>query len=212
MKKNIVKEIVLLVIFCLLSTTMTFAQSLGREKISQFLKTYEELIVDVEKLAEIIKNKQENEIIEALKIIEPRIIDLQLVGSRIMVDVGLPTRLPINVLGDGVRKVLAVILSIYKCRNGILIIDELDNGLHFSVMPQLWEVILYMCQKHHTQIFASTHSLDLVKSLVKAIGKSKQPQLIASYKLIRKNDDELVALRYSAEELAYAIKQEMEVR
>lgn len=166
----------------------------------------------VEKLAEIIKNKQENEIIEALKIIEPRIIDLQLVGSRIMVDVGLPTRLPINVLGDGVRKVLAVILSIYKCRNGILIIDELDNGLHFSVMPQLWEVILYMCQKHHTQIFASTHSLDLVKSLVKAIGKSKQPQLIASYKLIRKNDDELVALRYSAEELAYAIKQEMEVR
>ena len=52
MKKNIVKEIVLLVIFCLLSTTMTFAQSLGREKISQFLKTYEELIVDVEKLAE----------------------------------------------------------------------------------------------------------------------------------------------------------------
>lgn len=166
----------------------------------------------VEKLTEVIQNKQENEIVEALQIVEPRITDLQLVGNRVMVDVGLPTRLPINVLGDGVRKVLAVILSIYKCRGGILIIDELDNGLHFSVMTQLWEVILYMCQKHHTQIFASTHSLDLVKSLVKAIGQSEQTAQVASYKLIRKNDDELAALRYSAEELTYAIKQEMEVR
>ncbi len=166
----------------------------------------------VEKLTEVIQNKQENEIVEALQIVEPRIADVQLVGNRVMVDVGLPTRLPINVLGDGVRKVLAVILSIYKCRGGILIIDELDNGLHFSVMPQLWKVILYMCQKHHTQIFASTHSLDLVKSLVKAIEKSAQTPQVASYKLIRKNDDELAALRYSAEELTYAIKQEMEVR
>lgn len=166
----------------------------------------------VAKLTEIIQNKQESEIVEALQIVEPRITDLQLVGNRVMVDVGLPTRLPINVLGDGVRKVLAVILSIYRCREGILIIDELDNGLHFSVMPQLWEVILYMCQKHHTQIFASTHSLDLVKSLVKAIEKSTQAPQVASYKLIRKNDDELAALRYSAEELTYAIKQEMEVR
>ena len=163
-------------------------------------------------MTEIIQNKQEKEIVEALQIVEPRITDVQLVGKRVMVDVGLPTRLPINVLGDGVRKVLAVILSIYTCRNGVLIIDELDNGLHFSVMPQLWEVILYMCQKHHTQIFASTHSMDLVKSLVKAIGKSAQMPQIASYKLIRKADDELVALRYSAEELSYAIKQEIEVR
>jgi hypothetical protein len=54
--------------------------------------------------------------------------------------------------------------------------------------------------------------MDLVKSLVKAIGKSAQMPQIASYKLIRKADDELVALRYSAEELSYAIKQEMEVR
>lgn len=166
----------------------------------------------VEKLTEVIQNKQENEIVEALQIVEPRITDLQLVGNRVMVDVGLPTRLPINVLGDGVRKVLAVILSIYKCRGGILIIDELDNGLHFSVMSQLWQVILYMCQKHHTQIFASTHSWDLVKSLVEAIEKSAQTPQVASYKLIRKNDDELAALRYSAEELTYAIKQEMEVR
>ena len=166
----------------------------------------------VENLTEIIRNKQEKEIVEALQIVEPRITDVQLAGRKVMVDVGLPARLPINVLGDGVRKVLAVILSIYRCRNGVLIIDELDNGLHFSVMPQLWEVILYMCRKHHTQIFASTHNMDLVKSLVKAAGQSAQTPQVAAYKLIRKDDDELVALRYSAEELAYAIGQGMEVR
>mgnify|MGYP000610715480 CR=1 FL=1 len=165
-----------------------------------------------EKLTEIIKNKQEADVLEALRIVEPRITDLQLVGNKVMVDIGLPTRLPINVLGDGVRKVLAIILSIYKCRNGVLLIDELDNGLHFSIMPQLWKAILYTCRKHHTQLFASTHSLDLVKSLVQTISKSDEAQPVAAYKLIRKENDELATLRYSSQELTYAINQEMEVR
>lgn len=166
----------------------------------------------VEKLTEVIKNKQEEDVLEALRIVEPRIVDIQLVGSKIMVDIGLPTRLPINVLGDGVRKVLAIILAIYKCRNGVLLIDELDNGLHFSIMPKLWKAILYACSKRHTQLFASTHSIDLVKSLVKAIGNDYEKQPVAAYKLIRKEDDELATLRYNAKELAYAIAQEMEVR
>lgn len=166
----------------------------------------------VEKLTEVIKNKQEEDVLEALRIVEPRIVDIQLVGSKIMVDIGLPTRLPINVLGDGVRKVLAIILAIYKCRNGVLLIDELDNGLHFSIMSKLWEAILYACRKHHTQLFASTHSIDLVKSLVKAIGNNGETQPVSAYKLIRKEDDELATLRYNARQLAYAITQEMEVR
>lgn len=166
-----------------------------------------------DKLAEIIKNKEEEVIIDALRIVEPNIKDIQLAGSKVMVDVGLPTRLPINLLGDGIRKVLLVILSIYMNRDGVLMIDEIDNGLHYSVMLKLWNVILKTCRKTNTQLFISTHSLDIVKALVKSLNEQDgNAPAVSSYKLVKKDDDELVALRYGEEQLAYAIEQEMEVR
>lgn len=167
----------------------------------------------VEKLSEIIKSKQENNIVNALRIVEPKINDIQLVGDKIMVDVGMPTRLPINVLGDGVRKILYIILSIYTLRNGVLMIDEIDNGLHYSVMIKLWNVILKTCKETNTQLFISTHSSDIVKALVESLKEQEaDAPPVSSYKLIKKDDDELVALRYGEEQLAYAVEQEIEVR
>ena len=165
-----------------------------------------------EKLASIITNKKENEIVDVLRIIEPRIKDLQLVDNEIMVDMGFSTRLPINVLGDGVRKLLSIIVCIHACSNGILLIDEIDNGLHHSVLTKLWKVILMSCQEYHVQLFASTHSIDIIKSLVRVIDENDENLPVASYKLVKKDNDELVALRYGTDQLSYAIEQEMEVR
>lgn len=166
-----------------------------------------------DKLEFVINNKMENTILEALRIIEPQIKDIQLVGNKVMVDVGLPTRLPINVLGDGARKILYIILSVLNAKNGVLLFDEIDNGLHYTTMRKLWDVILHTCKKMNTQLFVSTHSLDMVKSLVACIEGGKDAGTeVSSYKLVKKNDGELVALHYDAPHLVYAINQEMEVR
>lgn len=166
-----------------------------------------------EKLAQIIKNKKENDILEALKLVEPRIKDIQLLDKKIMVDIGLNERLPINVLGDGVRKVLSILLSIHNAQNGMLMVDEIDNGLHYSVMPKLWNVILQTCKKLNTQMFVSTHSIDMVKALVSAMSEiDVQDNDVSAFKLMKKSDDELVALRYGIKELSYSIEQELEVR
>lgn len=165
------------------------------------------------KLANIITNKQESEILSALRILEPRIKDIQLVGKRIMIDMGLPTRLPINLLGDGVRKVLSIIVSIYNAANGVLLVDEIDNGLHYSVMPKFWEVVLTTCKKTNTQMFISTHSMDMVKALVHSLkALDDNAPKVSAYKLIKKEDDELVALLYDREHLSYTVEQEMEIR
>ena len=163
-----------------------------------------------EMLVDIIKNKKENDIIEALRVVEPRIKDIQLVDNSIMVDVGFATRLPINVLGDGVRKLLSIILAIHSCANGILMIDEIDNGLHFSVLKNMWKVIFATCKEYNVQLFATTHSIDVIKSLVQVINTDDVP--IAAYKLLKKEDDELIALHYEAKNLSYAVEQEIEVR
>lgn len=92
-------------------------------------------------------------------------------------------------------------------------VDEIDNGLHYSVMPKLWNVILQTCKKLNTQMFVSTHSIDMVKALVSAMSEiDVQDNDVSAFKLMKKSDDELVALRYGIKELSYSIEQELEVR
>lgn len=182
---------------------------------SRYIPSYQLLVDVADKFAEIIKKKQEEQIIDALKMIEPRLRDIQLVGHNLMVDVGLTQRLSINVLGDGIRKVLGILLAIHECSNGILIIDEMDNGLHFSVMMKLWKAIMYAAKQYNVQIFVSTHSNDLVKGLISWLQEDEARafrSLVSAYKLIRKDDDEIVSLRYDYENLAYNKEQEIEIR
>lgn len=85
-----------------------------------------------ERFAQIVKEKKENEIIAILKVLDPRIIDMQLVDTELLVDIGLSHRLPVNVMGDGMRKLISIILSVYSCKDGVLMIDEVDNGFHYN--------------------------------------------------------------------------------
>ena len=190
---------------------------IGRDKrynetiFSQFIPSgYLHVELD-DKLAKVIHNKQESEILDVLRIVEPNLKDIQLVGKKVMVDVGLQKRLPINVLGDGFRKILSLILSIYDCAGGILIIDEIDNGLHYSVMKKLWQSIVSAIKKNNVQIFVSTHNIDMLKSLVETIS-SEDSDMVSSYKLIRKDDDEVVALKYDVVNLSYSVLNDLEVR
>lgn len=183
--------------------------------LSQFIPSGFLQIPITDKFANIVKNKQEGEILETLRIIEPRIKDIQLVGQEIMVDIGMSQRLPINVLGDGIRKLLYIIVLIFESANGILLIDEIDNGLHFSVMKKLWSTIFSAAIKNNVQLFISTHSVDMIKGLADCLSEEHQKEnreRVAAYKLIRQENDEVVSLRYDYESLAYSINQEMEMR
>lgn len=178
---------------------------------SHYIPSTHRLVELSDKLEKIIQNKQEDAILDVLRIVEPNLKDIQLLGRKIMVDVGLDKRLPINVLGDGFCKILSLILSIYDCAGGMLIVDEIDNGLHFSVMPKLWESIVSAVKKNNVQLFVSTHNIDMLKALVDVISYEDE-SLVASYKLVRKSDDEIVALRYGIESLSYSVLNDIEVR
>ena len=165
------------------------------------------------KFAKVVENKQENNILKALQVIEPKILDIQLVGNELMVDIGLPQRLPINVMGDGIRKLLSIILSIYESKDGILLIDEVDNGFHYSAMKPLWKAVLHAAKEYNTQVFVSTHNIDSLKGLVAVLDENDNYRpIVSAFKLIKHPTDEVKALKYGYEEMAYAIAQEMEMR
>lgn len=165
----------------------------------------------IQGLKNILQNKDERFIVEGLRLIEPRVKDFIFTDKEMLVDVGLAKRIPINMMGDGARKIVSLLTSVYDCKNGILLIDEISNGFHYSVMRDLWKVLIDAVVNNHTQLFATTHDVDSIKGLRDAALENYK-DIVAAFKLLKTSDDELKAYHYSLESLDYSINQEIEVR
>ena len=74
-------------------------------------------------------------------------------------------RFPIGSYGDGMRRLLALSLSLVRAAEGFLLVDEIDTGLHWSVMEEMWKLVVETAMKSSIQVFATTHSLDCILGL-----------------------------------------------
>lgn len=167
-----------------------------------------------ESFAQIIAAKQESSILEAIRKIDDRITDIHFADGKLLADIGADKRLPVNMLGDGIRKLLAVLTVIINCKDGIALIDEIDNGLHFSSMRILWDAILNTASKYNVQVFATTHNIDSLQGLETVLKEYDEVTTndISAFKLIRDKKDELHAVRYDYCQFSYAISQALEIR
>lgn len=141
----------------------------------------------------IVLTEKEKYVIDALKIVEPRIEQLSYAGDNLgkpyvrLKNESMPV--PLRSMGDGINRVLKIILSMVVCENGTFIIDEFENGLHYSVQEKLWEIIFQLADKLNIQVFATTHSNDTIKSFESIVNSNesyKDSQLI---KLINVDGD-----------------------
>lgn len=168
-----------------------------------------------EGLENIYMNKDEDFLAEALRVLEPAAKKPIFMDNVMFVDTDLPQRIPINLMGDGIRKIVSFLTSIYACRGGVVLIDELSNGFHYSVMKPMWELVLKAAIKNDVQIFASTHDVDSIRGFQRAaaeLEKEHGREIAAGFKLQRIAEDELRSYRFSVSQLGYAIEQEMEIR
>lgn len=171
--------------------------------------------IAVEQLTRIIEEKQEKVIVEILQHIEPRIKSITVLKSQINVDIGLDRLIPINMLGDGIRKLLAIVTALYACKDGAVFIDEIDNGLHFSSLSSLWKAIIKTADLLNVQVFATTHNIESLQSLNKVLsedGYADSQNDIMCYSLRHMPTDELKAYKYPYEKFQYVINQEIEIR
>jgi AAA15 family ATPase/GTPase len=103
-----------------------------------------------------------DKVLEFLRIIEPKLQSISAVPigntSIIHGDIGLKRKLPISYMGEGVAKLLTIIVDIANSRNGIVLIDEFENGFHYSVLQKIWEGLLLAAKEFDCQIIATTHS------------------------------------------------------
>ena len=163
----------------------------------------------------ILKNKQEKFVIDILKEIEPNLKDIVLADGELLVDMGFDKRIPIQVLGDGIRKLLSLIISIYYCSNGILLVDEIDNGIHYKSMPVMWLALLKAAKEYNVQLFATTHNIDSLQTLCKVVEEKKDSlweENIRVYTLRKTSDDTLKAIKSTYKQFNHLINQEIEIR
>lgn len=166
-------------------------------------------------LETLIINKQHQELIVMLKLIDSRIEDISFGTNRmIYVDVGLNKLIPLNLLGDGLRRYLSILLAIYNAKEGIVLIDELENGLHFSTLTHLWDSIIKISNRFGVQIFVTTHNIETLKFLKKTLEKEDNKSFahsIRSYTL-RKLEKNHSAYKYDFSSFENAVEEGIELR
>ncbi len=117
--------------------------------------------------------------------------------------------IPLKRLGDGAQRLLGIALALENCRNGILLIDEIENGIHYSVMPKLWEMIFKSAREGNVQVIAATHSWDCVASFA---FKSNETDEVGALVRLESGEDDLFAVHYDEDDLKAVAEQRIEVR
>ena len=119
-------------------------------------------------------SENEDYVIKALQIIEPRIKRFNILTSDspgseqgfipyVLLE-GENNRVRLSSMGDGINRILSIILSLINCKGGIFLLDEFENGLHYSVQSKLWDIIFELAKNLDIQVFVTTHSNDCINS------------------------------------------------
>ena len=81
---------------------------------------------------------------------------------------------PLKSLGEGIQRILQIILKILSAKDGFLLIDEFENGLYYSVQEKVWNLIFELAEKYNVQVFATTHSWDCIQSFAKVAAENNE--------------------------------------
>ena len=117
---------------------------------------------------------------------------------------------PLESFGDGALRLFGVALALVNSRDGFLLIDEAENGIHHSVQPDFWRMVFKTAHANNVQVIATTHSFDCVRGFAQALTECEEVEG-ALVRLERENGS-LRAVEYSERNLKAAAKQHIEVR
>lgn len=166
---------------------------------------------DATLLGNLRRRKQGALLVDLLKIMEPRLQGLEenSVAGYPMIwgDIGLPELVPLPMMGEGMNRMARIFLGISDVAGGLLLIDEVENGIHYSALEKVWSAIADAATQFNVQVFATTHSFECMEAAHKALGEKLMFHRIEEDREGRKR-----CVTLEAEGLAAAIRHGFEVR
>ena len=159
----------------------------------------------------------EKAVVEALRIIDPRISAVSMVGGdssrqqrrAIVRAEGIPRPVPLRTFGDGLNRLFGIALSLVNAKDGLLLIDEFENGMHHTVQTDAWRAVFKLASRLDIQVVATSHSWDAIEAFQKAASESLEDGVLI--RLSRKGED-IIPTLFRKDELAIATRDRIEVR
>ena len=166
--------------------------------------------------------EEESRAVEALNLIYPsRVERVAMVGDDIgarrslgrrpVVKLhGEPRPVPLKSLGDGAVRLFSVALALANSKDGFLLIDEAENGIHHSIQRDFWTMILKAAHQNNVQVLATTHSWDCVVGFTMAATEIEEVD--GALVRLEKKDDDIRAVEYPNYDLDVIAQHGIEVR
>lgn len=169
---------------------------------------------DAEQFGQLVIEGTEGIVLEALQTLEPRLKRVVAVTSggvpMLYGDIGLLRMLPLTFMGDGVPRLASKVAFVAAHKDGIVFMDEIENGIHHSHLKHLWRVLGDTARRSNVQLWAATHSYECLAAAHEAFQEAETYDLRV-IRLERVKED-VKAFSYDEQTLGAALKSELEVR
>ena len=168
-------------------------------------------------------NFTKKKLIEDIKVFVPEIWDIEISSSIVENENFIIARhtdfdnpLPITMFGEGVIKLLRILLEIYMCKNDRLMIDEIDTGIYHGRFKKFWKIILIAAKRNNVQLFATTHSQECLKFIKEVLEEDDElkpfQKDMRCFRLVEQKDKSVKSYCYDYEKFQFAIDHENEIR
>ena len=113
-------------------------------------------------------------------------------------------------LGEGAVRIFGIALALANSKGGVLLIDEVENGIHYSVQRDFWKMVLQAARDNDVQVLATTHSWDVVEGFTKAATEfGTDDSRLAS---LTRRREEIFATTLAEHQMQVATRHRIEVR
>ena len=117
-------------------------------------------------LAELFRRHKKDAVLALLKLFDERINGIEILTDDVYIGFeGMTEMLPARVIGDGLRRYLGIVACAANPTIDMILIDEIDNGLHYSVYQKLWQALFSLAVATDKQVFVTTHSKETLSHL-----------------------------------------------
>jgi AAA15 family ATPase/GTPase len=173
--------------------------------------TYEDIEV-LELYNQAVATRKDDLAAEMLRNLEPNYKRLVYLPLGLYADInGKAEMLKLDWMGTGFVRVTEMMLALACCANGVLMIDEIETGLHHSHQQKLWQAVLLGAREFNVQVFATTHSQEMIRAAHQTFSQ-QQPYDLSYYRLNRADDGAISATHYYQEAMNGATEFNFEVR
>lgn len=115
-------------------------------------------------------------------------------------------------MGHGIHRVLTILLALSTCKDGVILIDEVENGLYYGIQEELWKLIFEISASQNIQVFATTQSIDVIRAFGKIVNNDDTRPLNGQLIKLENIEGVIEPLTFDADELKVIAGNAIEVR